>query len=138
MEGTDVMKADALTVHESFWSPIKDEMAAWLNDNWTTWVDEKPDWFTDQWKSMVPEDMIPRKRFKDEDSEEPVDEDEETKAVNTRQQVRRKSLLEQAITGNFDIRKDAKVAPGGRMKTEIIDEEVFIREIKRNRSLKFA
>jgi len=138
LEGTDVVKADALTVHKSFWSPIKDEVAGWLNDNWTTWVDEKPDWFTDQWKSMVPEDMIPRKRFKDEDSEEQADEDEETKAVSARQQVRRKSLLEQAITGDFDIRKDAKVAPGGRMKTEIIDEEVFIREIKRNRSLKFA
>lgn len=130
MNGNDVMKSDVFTNNKTHWWPIRDEVATWANKNWATWKEEKPEWFTDHWKSIVPEDMIPKKKLKEEDSEEQV----AVEAVSTEQNVRRKSLLEQAITGHFEGKKRSivKVMPEGvKKKAAAFEEKEFVRQMKR-------
>lgn len=61
LEGSDVMKSQVFTVHETFWAPIRDKVGAWVNEGWKNSEEDKPEWFSDEWKAGEPEDMIPKK-----------------------------------------------------------------------------
>ena len=67
LEGNDAMKASVFGINKTYGMPVRDKMAAWVKEGWTTWEEEKPEWFTDMWKANVPEDMKPAKKTDDVD-----------------------------------------------------------------------
>ena len=136
LEGDNVSKKNAFTVHKSHRLPIRDKVAAWVKEGWATWEEEKPEWFTDKWKASVPEDMKPTKKTGD------VDGEDETAAENggdealmvgggEEQNGRRRSILE-LISGPKAV--SSKVMPAGGRKNEI-DLEDFVREMERRGSM---
>ena len=119
LDGSDVMKSIVFKNNKTHWSPIKEKVAAWVNEGWATWEEEKPDWFTDQWKSVVPEDMKPAKKTGDVDSGQdsrnnmaPKNEGEEALMVGGKkeQKGRRRSIVE-VISGRKAT--SSKVMPEG-------------------------
>ena len=136
LEGDDVSKKGAFTVHKSHRFPIRDKVEAWVSTGWATWEEEKPEWFTDQWKSMVPENMKPAKKTGDADGgDKTADENEVEEALmmggGEEQKGRRRSVLE-VISGQKAV--SSKVMPAGGI-TKEIDVEEFEREMKRRGSI---
>ena len=54
----DRAKANILGCHSSYYVGIRDEVKAWVSENYNTWNEEKPDWFTEHVKASIPKDMI--------------------------------------------------------------------------------
>ena len=141
LEGTDVMKSAIFVVNRTYWKPIENKVVAWVKEGWWTWEEEKPDWFTDQWKSIVPEKMKPTKKAGDVDSgrdsrdkiaAENEGDEASTVGEGDEQKGQRRSIVE-IISGQKAV--SSKVMPaGGEIKKEI-DEEEFVREIKRRGSM---
>ena len=136
LEGDDVMKADLFWNNEVHWSPIRDKVEAWVKEGWATWEEEKPEWFTDQWKSIVPEEMKPTKEKRgadggDKTAAEVEGSDEALIVGGGEQNGRRRSIVE-IISGQKAV--SSKVMPAGGIRKEI-DEEEFLREIKRRGSI---
>ena len=46
--------------HPSYWADFRDEVEAWLGENYGTWILEKPEWFTESKRSKIPVDMLPK------------------------------------------------------------------------------
>lgn len=141
VEGDDLMKADALKKHKSYWAPIHDEVAGWCQEGWNKWEEEQPEWFTDRWIKKVPAYMKPRKKAETilihsagggGDIKINVDggSDNVSGSVDGRGNGRRRSSL-------FG-KREPKIAPEGIGEDEggeIFDETKFKREVIRRRSV---
>ena len=132
MEGNDAMKASVFGTNKTYWIPVRDKMAAWVKEGWTTWEEEKPEWFTDMWKANVPEDMKPAKKTGDVDGGDKMAaeiEGEDLKVGGGEEQKgRRRSVLE-VISGQKGASSKVMPAEGEDKKEFEIDEAEFMREM---------
>ena len=48
------------TTHEDLWSDIKDQVKAYMLQNWETWERDQPAWFDGNFKATVPDEFIPK------------------------------------------------------------------------------
>ena len=56
---TEKAKSAIFFSHPSYHDGIRDEVKAWVSENYSTWIEEKPDWFTERVNASIPKDMIP-------------------------------------------------------------------------------
>ncbi|GMI16130.1 hypothetical protein TrLO_g13736 [Triparma laevis f. longispina] len=108
-------------------------MKNWIKNGWKQWEEEKPEWFTDEFRASVPEDMIPKKNARDEETVTEVREEKKdvVVCVEKAQGSHRKSLLDTLKNR----KENNKVAPDGVKKEQIIDVLEFKREIERRGSI---
>ena len=56
---SDGVKIGIFNCHPAYYAGIRDEVKAWVSDNYSTWNEEQPDWFTERVKASIPKGMIP-------------------------------------------------------------------------------
>ena len=100
LEGkSDEMKAIIFTSNKKQWNVIRDEVKAWVLQNWWKWKEEKPAWFTDNFIANVPDDMIPSEAMRN------------LKMAGGGE--RRRSSIGEMLVGNKQENKGPKVFWGG-------------------------
>ena len=71
---SDERKFDVLTVNESLWRDIRNDVKDWLAAGIPVWLEEQPPWLTDYNRSLIPEWAVDDKallsRIRNENVEE--------------------------------------------------------------------